>query len=100
MGDSRRETRAPVSYRRLQGETIQMLTAMLHPRARLRQFRRNQRFKHLFNKYHDVTRIPRLQFIANLELIQCVLANPALEHGAMIECGTWKGGMSAAMIEI
>jgi O-methyltransferase len=44
--------------------------------------------------------ISSAQFIANLELIQRVLLNRALEHGEMVECRTWKGGMSAAMIEI
>ena len=66
----------------------------------IRRVERRLYFERLFDKYHNATCIHRPEFIANLELIQRPVLNPALKHGAMVECGTWKGGMSAAMIEI
>lgn len=44
--------------------------------------------------------IPRESFIDNLALIASAAANPRLYDGAFVECGTWRGGMSAAMIEV
>jgi O-methyltransferase len=39
-------------------------------------------------------------FVANLETAMAALKDPALANGAIVECGTWKGGMSAALVEI
>jgi hypothetical protein len=39
-------------------------------------------------------------FVANIETAMDALNNPALSKGAVVECGTWKGGMSAALVEI
>src|SRR5512139_842920 len=50
----------------------------------------------LYEKYKADTMIPRQRFVANLRL----MSDHALQHGAFVECGTWRGGMSAAMIEI
>lgn len=44
--------------------------------------------------------IPRDQFIANIDVIVQHLSNPALDGGAIVECGTWRGGMSATMVEL
>ena len=44
--------------------------------------------------------IARNAYIENLALISRALENSALKDGAFIECGTWKGGMSAGMIEV
>lgn len=41
-----------------------------------------------------------LGYAENLALVAMTLRNPALNDGAIIECGTWRGGMSAGMIEI
>jgi hypothetical protein len=41
-----------------------------------------------------------MAYAENLALIAMALRNPALSRGAIIECGTWRGGMSAGMIEI
>lgn len=52
---------------------------------------------HLYNKYRDRSMIPLLQFVDNIAIVASHLAG---KGGAVIECGTWKGGMSAALIEV
>jgi hypothetical protein len=42
----------------------------------------------------------RNAYIANLAIADMALKDVALKGGAIIECGTWKGGMSAGLIEI
>jgi O-methyltransferase len=54
----------------------------------------------LFSKYHSRTMISRRVYAENLALIAMSLRNPSLDKGCIIECGTWRGGMSAGMIEI
>ncbi len=54
----------------------------------------------LFSKYRSRTMIGRRAYAENLALIAMALRNPDLNEGAIIECGTWRGGMSAGMIEI
>jgi len=39
-------------------------------------------------------------YAENLALMGMVLRNPDLDGGCIIECGTWRGGMSAGMIEV
>jgi hypothetical protein len=58
------------------------------------------RFFHLHSKYRPFTMTSsRLVFLENLVLVSNTLS--ALNHrGAVIECGTWKGGMAAAMVEV
>jgi hypothetical protein len=42
-----------------------------------------------------------IAFFANLELVRRTLQREtSLEKGSIIECGTWRGGMSAALISI
>lgn len=72
------------------------LLKTLHPRKRWRRWRAQR----LYSKYQQSTMIPRDIFVGNLLTIQYRLDNPTLAHGALIECGTFKGGMSAAMMEI
>ncbi len=50
----------------------------------------------LYEKYKSYTMIPSEYFIKNLELIS-KYENIA---GCIVECGVWRGGMSAAMAEI
>jgi O-methyltransferase len=53
----------------------------------------------LFNKYRARTMIRMKAYIENLAIMRIALRNPNLTAGAIIECGTWKGGMAAGMIE-
>lgn len=52
------------------------------------------RFARLYEKYKEATMTPKDAFVANLQL-----ASMAPTQGSIIECGTWRGGMSAALIE-
>lgn len=53
-------------------------------------------YQNLFKKYSDFTMIPERFFISNLELIN------RYKHleGDYVECGVWRGGMSAAIGEL
>lgn len=44
--------------------------------------------------------IPGRQYAENLALLAMILQNPDLDGGSIVECGTWRGGMSAGMIEV
>ncbi len=50
----------------------------------------------LYRKYRAFTMMDKLVFIENLTLCQPALAL----DGDVVECGTWRGGMSAAMAEV
>jgi hypothetical protein len=49
----------------------------------------------LFEKYAERTMVPRDRFVDNLLLARLVDGIP----GAVVECGTWRGGMIAALAE-
>ena len=53
-----------------------------------------------FRKLRPYTMIHNRPFRENLLLAKRALLNPALNGGAIVECGTWKGGMAAALVEI
>ena len=53
-----------------------------------------------FRKLRPYTMIHNRPFRENLLLAKRALLNPALDGGAIVECGTWKGGMAAALVEI
>ena len=50
----------------------------------------------LYYKYRNFTMIPQSVFVGNLHLVR----RYAPEAGAIVECGVWRGGMSAATAEI
>lgn len=53
----------------------------------------------LFLKYKDRTMISFRSYIENLGLMGVALHDPDLGQGAIVECGAWRGGMSAGMVE-
>jgi O-methyltransferase len=55
------------------------------------------KYSELWERFKSFTMIPRPNFYDNLALID-LIANRS--HAAFVECGTWKGGMSAAMISL
>ena len=52
--------------------------------------------KPLYVKYHDYTMLPSNIFLGNLDLCR----EYAKIEGCVVECGVWRGGMSAAMAEV
>lgn len=50
----------------------------------------------LYLKYRNATMLPALHFVENMQLIRSV---PLGIDDWIVECGTWKGGVAAAMIE-
>jgi O-methyltransferase len=56
----------------------------------------NRRFRKTFHKFRDFTMIPQGLYMANLQLALHVKKIP----GAIVECGTWRGGMIAGIADI
>jgi hypothetical protein len=67
---------------------------------RVGSFQRYLLGQRLYRKYRSATMIPKSDYVANVSLVANFLRRPHLSHGAIIECGTWRGGMAAALIEI
>ena len=65
-----------------------------------RYFARVFWYLRLRRKYRERTMIPALAYAENLALVAKALDNTALDNGVIVECGTWRGGMSAGMIEV
>jgi O-methyltransferase len=65
-----------------------------------RYFARVFWYLRLRRKYRERTMIPALAYAENLALVARALDNTALDSGVIVECGTWRGGMSAGMIEV
>lgn len=53
-------------------------------------------FKKLRNKYGNFSMIPHATFLENLRLAKSF----SRINGSVVECGVWRGGMTAAMAEI
>jgi hypothetical protein len=58
------------------------------------------RYSKLYRKFKPFTMIHSGWFRENLVLAKSALSDPNLKDGAVVECGTWKGGMAAALVEI
>jgi hypothetical protein len=61
-------------------------------RQRIKKFR----YKKLYRKYRDFTMVPYENFVPNLELCERFKEI----KGCFVECGVWRGGMSAAIAEV
>jgi len=62
----------------------------------LRQEFRRGPLHRLFWKYREHTMIPELRYVRNLELASKYREIP----GCIVECGVWRGGMSAGLAEL
>jgi hypothetical protein len=51
-------------------------------------------------KYRQSTMVTPIAYMANLYLADVVLRTSHLAHGAVVECGTWLGGMAAGLVTI
>jgi O-methyltransferase len=51
----------------------------------------------IYRKYHDATMIRRKEYAENLAVAAGVSRNLP---GAVVECGTWRGGMAAGLVEV
>jgi O-methyltransferase len=56
------------------------------------------RYSALRRKYQDATMVTPLAYVENLILAKEALDR--LDNGAIIECGTWRGGMAAGLMEV
>ena len=65
-------------------------------RNRLTKRLKARKQQKIFNKFKDYTMIPEHTYLANLELAEVTLSIP----GAVVECGTWRGGMIAGIADL
>jgi O-methyltransferase len=63
---------------------------------RLTSRARRLRLMPLYEKYRSFTMIPRSNYVTNLMLAREVRGVP----GSVVECGVWRGGMSAGLAEM
>jgi O-methyltransferase len=84
-----------VAMNRFLGQVLRSnpLTAPLVPR--LRAARLYARATRLYPRYREYTMIPRARFFENLRIATGMTA-----PGSVVECGVWRGGMSAALAEL
>jgi O-methyltransferase len=52
--------------------------------------------RRLFRKYREHTMVPEMRYVSNLELASKYRGVP----GCVVECGVWRGGMSAGLAEL
>lgn len=68
----------------------------LYPRTVAAEFNKRKKLKRLHSKYKKYTMVDMDPYIANLQL---ALRADAIA-GAIVECGTWKGGMIAGIADL
>jgi O-methyltransferase len=61
----------------------------------LRQELHGRPLRRLFRKYREHTMVPESRYVRNLELASKYREIP----GCSVECGVWRGGMSAGHVE-
>ena len=62
----------------------------------LRAAKDKQRLRRTFRKYRDFTMVPEDIYLGNLHLVSTIKNIP----GAIVECGTWRGGMIAGIADV
>ena len=65
-------------------------------RARIKRQANNRRFNALYAKYGEFTMVPHDTYLTNLEIVLSNIDVP----GCVVECGVWRGGMSASIAEV
>lgn len=65
---------------------------------KLRKDIRKIALQRVFYRFRRQTMVPRRRFVENLVLVETALRTPALDGGCIVECGTWRGGMAAALV--
>ena len=68
------------------------LKNIIDPKATARE----KRYKDIFSKFSSFTMLPEQYYIANLKIAEKAMNTP----GDVVECGVWRGGMSAGMASI
>lgn len=69
-------------------------------RNTMRHVIKRRELKKLYDTYRADTMVDESVFIDNLELAQLIAAQDRLDGLSVVECGTWRGGMAAGLIEI
>lgn len=64
--------------------------------SRLRRWREEHRLLRIYDRFCDFTMINASDYLANLELASTIRNMP----GCVVECGVWRGGMSAGIATI
>ena len=60
---------------------------------------RREMFHRTYEKFNDHTMLERRTYVENLEIAEEVLRHQRLYDGCVVECGTWRGGISFGMVE-
>lgn len=68
--------------------------------SRLRQVACLAKYLCFFRKVRSATMIAAYDYAVNLLLAKSVFSTPGLHSGAVVECGTWRGGMSAGLMKV
>jgi hypothetical protein len=57
---------------------------------------RLRRWRRIYSEFREFTMIPETAFLDNLQLAETVRNVP----GSVVECGVWRGGMSAGLCRV
>jgi O-methyltransferase len=76
-----------------------MLNSIMNARqiaSRVANFRKQLQYRKIYHRFRNFTMIPKASYLANLQLA----ASVSDVHGCIVECGVWRGGMSAGMAAV